>query len=182
MGRFATVGKNRSARAAALASDCAAPLASFPERRLDHGTGFLAACGGDAIAIIRQALAADAPRAFRRRCWSEMDKSRCDCRPSQGTGGLHLSRRNWCSARQRRMSALTPKADIAGRQLDVRFVPKADIAEHDPISAKCQKHRRLLDMICWCACECAHHAEPQIRPMSTRTNRITITRPKPPPP
>jgi hypothetical protein len=27
----------------------------------------------------------------------------------------------------RSMSALTPKADIAGRQLDVRFVPKADI-------------------------------------------------------
>jgi hypothetical protein len=25
------------------------------------------------------------------------------------------------------MSALPPKADIAGRQLDVRFVPKADI-------------------------------------------------------
>jgi hypothetical protein len=36
------------------------------------------------------------------------------------------------------MSALPPKADIAGRQLDVRFVPKADIAgprEH-PLSAK----------------------------------------------
>ena len=27
------------------------------------------------------------------------------------------------------MSALPPKADIAGRQLNVRFVPKADIAE-----------------------------------------------------
>jgi hypothetical protein len=27
----------------------------------------------------------------------------------------------------RMMSALPPKADIAGRQLDVRFVPKADI-------------------------------------------------------
>jgi hypothetical protein len=26
------------------------------------------------------------------------------------------------------MSAIHPKADIAGRQLDVRFVPKADIA------------------------------------------------------
>jgi hypothetical protein len=26
------------------------------------------------------------------------------------------------------MSALPPKADIAGRQLNVRFVPKADIA------------------------------------------------------
>jgi hypothetical protein len=26
------------------------------------------------------------------------------------------------------MSALPPKADMAGRQLDVRFVPKADIA------------------------------------------------------
>jgi hypothetical protein len=26
-------------------------------------------------------------------------------------------------------SALPPKADIAGRQLDVRFVPKADIEE-----------------------------------------------------
>ena len=26
------------------------------------------------------------------------------------------------------MSALPPKADIAGRQLDVRFVPKTDIA------------------------------------------------------
>jgi hypothetical protein len=25
------------------------------------------------------------------------------------------------------MSALPPKADIAGRQLDVRFVPKADV-------------------------------------------------------
>jgi hypothetical protein len=25
------------------------------------------------------------------------------------------------------MSALPPKADIAGRRLDVRFVPKADI-------------------------------------------------------
>jgi hypothetical protein len=29
--------------------------------------------------------------------------------------------------RPRVMSALPPKADIAGRQLDVRFVPKADI-------------------------------------------------------
>jgi hypothetical protein len=27
------------------------------------------------------------------------------------------------------MSALPPKADIAGRQLNVRFVPKADIAQ-----------------------------------------------------
>jgi hypothetical protein len=29
------------------------------------------------------------------------------------------------------MSALPPKADIAGRQLDVRFVPKADIRSRD---------------------------------------------------
>src|SRR5689334_19510809 len=58
-----------------------------------------------------------------------MDKSRRDCLPSPDTGGSHLSGRNWCSARQRRMSALTPKADIAGRQLDVRFVPKADIRD-----------------------------------------------------
>jgi hypothetical protein len=28
------------------------------------------------------------------------------------------------------MSALPPKADIAGRQLNVRFVPKGDIAGH----------------------------------------------------
>jgi hypothetical protein len=27
------------------------------------------------------------------------------------------------------MSAIRPKADIAGRQLNVRFVPKADIIE-----------------------------------------------------
>jgi hypothetical protein len=27
------------------------------------------------------------------------------------------------------MSALPPKADIAGRRLDVRFVPKADISD-----------------------------------------------------
>jgi hypothetical protein len=27
------------------------------------------------------------------------------------------------------MSVLPPKADIAGRRLDVRFVPKADIGE-----------------------------------------------------
>jgi hypothetical protein len=33
------------------------------------------------------------------------------------------------------MSALPPKADIAGRQFDVRFVPKADIL-------RCGKERR----------------------------------------
>jgi hypothetical protein len=35
-------------------------------------------------------------------------------------------RRTWLL--QLAMSALSPKADIAGRHLDVRFVPKADIA------------------------------------------------------
>ena len=30
------------------------------------------------------------------------------------------------------MSALPPKADVAGRQLDVRFVPKADIPRLRP--------------------------------------------------
>jgi hypothetical protein len=34
------------------------------------------------------------------------------------------------------MSALPPKADIAGRNGDVRFVPKADIAGHPPTEAK----------------------------------------------
>jgi hypothetical protein len=39
------------------------------------------------------------------------------------------------------MSALPPKADIAGRQSDVRFVPKADIMQRsNPLG--------LLDMYC----------------------------------
>jgi hypothetical protein len=40
------------------------------------------------------------------------------------------------------MSALPPKADIAGRQLDVRFVPQADIADIAPWSAGCS-HDKL---------------------------------------
>jgi hypothetical protein len=36
------------------------------------------------------------------------------------------------------MSALLPKADIAGRQADVRFVPKAD---------SCSAARKLLDYL-----------------------------------
>jgi deoxyribodipyrimidine photolyase-like uncharacterized protein len=36
------------------------------------------------------------------------------------------------------MSALPPKADIAGRHLDVRFVPEADVAVHSPMSDKLQ--------------------------------------------
>jgi hypothetical protein len=40
--------------------------------------------------------------------------------------------------RVRPMSALPPKADIEGRQFDVRFVPKADI---DPNQSPCASRR-----------------------------------------
>jgi hypothetical protein len=39
------------------------------------------------------------------------------------------------------MSALPPKADIAGRRLDVRFVPKTDITIVDAVERKVP-HRR----------------------------------------
>jgi hypothetical protein len=45
------------------------------------------------------------------------------------------------------MSALHPKADIAGRQFDVRFVPQADILDnavarrHSLLSSRTQIHR-----------------------------------------
>ena len=43
----------------------------------------------------------------------------------------------------RLMSALPPKADIAGRQLNVRFVPKADIASTTP----CRLDRGDVDLL-----------------------------------
>jgi hypothetical protein len=45
------------------------------------------------------------------------------------------------------MSAIPPKADIAGRQLDVRFVPKADI------------HQLFDSMVGARACEMVSEAE-----------------------
>jgi hypothetical protein len=49
-----------------------------------------------------------------------MKRAASDCRPRVVTipsGDTHKFA----------MSAIPPKADIAGRQLDVRFVPKADL-------------------------------------------------------
>jgi hypothetical protein len=43
------------------------------------------------------------------------------------------------------MSALPPKADIAERDLDVRFVPKADIRLFNHLVCKCEKIGRNGD-------------------------------------
>jgi hypothetical protein len=43
------------------------------------------------------------------------------------------------------MSALPPKADIAGRQFDVRFVPEADIASYIRVAAELLRQRAGLD-------------------------------------
>jgi hypothetical protein len=46
------------------------------------------------------------------------------------------------------MSALGQKADIAGRQLDVRFVPKADIhSDHWNALSECSNIRKILPKI-----------------------------------
>jgi hypothetical protein len=42
------------------------------------------------------------------------------------------------------MSALPPKADIAGRQLNVRFVPIADIAAPEPLERRLGRKSRPL--------------------------------------
>jgi putative SOS response-associated peptidase YedK len=50
-------------------------------------------------------------RAFRRRCWSETDRSRCDYRPILAVEESRPSRRSLCSVRQRDGS---PALTVAG--------------------------------------------------------------------
>jgi hypothetical protein len=50
------------------------------------------------------------------------------------------------------MSAIHPKADIAGRQLNVRFVPKADIANLEAFEVRLRNVQTDVELHCLMRC------------------------------